>query len=181
MESDKLILDNLNLIYFVLQKMGLYNEREYYYDIGLIALVRAARQFDESKGYTFTTYATMAIRNEICVDMRRAKADKRKANFNTVSLDSVIYQNKEGDDITLMDTISSDINIEEELIEKERMKTLKNAITTLTIKERKVLKYYLMYDMSQRQIAEKIGCTQAHISRIYQRIIKKLQEKMKGE
>lgn len=35
-ERDELILNNLELIYFVLKKLNLYDKRDYYYDIGLI-------------------------------------------------------------------------------------------------------------------------------------------------
>ena len=49
MNKNDLVLDNTNLIYYVLQKMNLYNQREYYYDIGMMGLVKAASTFDPNK------------------------------------------------------------------------------------------------------------------------------------
>jgi DNA-directed RNA polymerase specialized sigma subunit len=49
MNKDELILNNTNLIYRVLQKMNLYDQREYYYEIGLLGLIKAAYNFDSSK------------------------------------------------------------------------------------------------------------------------------------
>ena len=178
MESDNLILENLNLIHFVIKRMGLSHRHDYYYDIGLIGLIRAARQFDESKGYLFSTYASRTIQNEICVDMRRNRSEKRKANFNTISLDTPIYKNSDGDEILLIDAIPSDENIEEKILEKEQMDQLKKAISTLTDREKEILNYYIIHDMTQKEIAEKMNFTQSYISRRLQIIVKKLKEKL---
>lgn len=180
MENDNLILENLNLIHFVIKKMELGDKHDYYYDIGLMALIRAARQFDESKGYTFSTYATMAIQNEICYDMRRNNSDKRKANLNTISLDAPAYQDGEDNEITLMEMIPDDIDIEEVLIEKERIQMLRKAITTLTAREQEILKYYIIYDMTQAEIAKQMGYSQSYISRMFQIIVRKLRYRMRG-
>lgn len=37
---DELIVNNLELIYFVLKKLNLYDKRDYYYDIGLMRFSR---------------------------------------------------------------------------------------------------------------------------------------------
>ena len=180
MESNRLILDNLNLIYFTIQKMGLYDRHEYYYDIGLMGLIKAARQFDESKGYTFSTYAGTIIHNEILADIKSNTYDKRKANLNAISLDSPAYPDNEDGEITLIETIPSNVDIEKGLIKKEQIQMLRKAIATLTDKEKLILKYYIYDDKTQKEIAEIMGHTQSYISRLFQIIIRKLRYRMRG-
>ena len=53
--KEKLILDNINLIYMVLKRYNLYNQLDEYYDIGMIGLVKGANTFSEDKGYKVST------------------------------------------------------------------------------------------------------------------------------
>ena len=87
---DDLILDNVSLIYYVLKKMNLYKNADEYYDIGMIGLIKAADTFNESKGYTFSTYGISCIRSELLGYIRRQNSNKRKANYNTISLEMKI-------------------------------------------------------------------------------------------
>ena len=63
--KEKLILDNINLIYMVLKRYNLYNQLDEYYDIGMIGLVKGANSFSEDKGYKVSTYLTSCITYEI--------------------------------------------------------------------------------------------------------------------
>ena len=45
--KNELIENNINLVYHVIKQLGLYNKLEDYYDVGLIGLVKAAKNFDE--------------------------------------------------------------------------------------------------------------------------------------
>lgn len=51
--NDELVLNNLNLIYYVMHKNGFGHKLEEYYDVGLIGLVKAARDYDPSKRCSF--------------------------------------------------------------------------------------------------------------------------------
>ena len=57
--KEKLILDNINLIYMVLKKYNLYNQLDEYYDIGMIGLVKGANTYSGDKGYKTSTYLIM--------------------------------------------------------------------------------------------------------------------------
>lgn len=175
MNRDDLVLDNINLIYFVIQKMGLLDKKEIYYDSGIIALVRAAQEFDESKGYNFSTFATTAIYNEICKDIKASKTDKRKANYNTLSLDMEIG---EEEDATLLDLIPSNVDVEKEVIRKIQREEVYKAIQTLTNKEKQILKYYVEGNLNQGEIARILGNSQAYVSRRLQIIAEKLRKKI---
>lgn len=47
--NEDLILNNEKLIYMVLKQMHLYDNRDHYYDIGMIGLVKAANNFNPNK------------------------------------------------------------------------------------------------------------------------------------
>lgn len=178
--NEELIINNINLIYYILKKMGLYDKREIYYDIGLLGLVKAADTFIEDKGYTFSTYAGNCIMNEIRHHVRKEKANKRKANYNTISLDEPIYNDEEGHEMTLLDTLNSDIDIEKELIDKEQKELMYKALSNLNKTEISVLNYYYGLNgfnkLKQREIAEELNITQTYVSRIINKSIKKIKE-----
>ena len=181
-DRDKLILDNINLIYYVLKQYGLYKSTDEYYDICMIGLVKAANTFDESKGYTFSTYGISCIRSELFGYLRKEKNNKRIANYKTISLDTTVYEN-EGKEITLLDTLSSDTDIEEEIITKEQQELFIEALKVLDDVELKVLSY--MYgingceELTQFEISKIVGFSQANVSRVGKRAINKIKYYLK--
>ena len=71
MYDEKLVLDNVNLIYLVLKKLGLYNNHEEYFDLGMIGLVKGAKTFNKELGYNASTYLYRCIYNEIYCHLRK--------------------------------------------------------------------------------------------------------------
>ena len=180
---DDLILDNVNLIYYVLKKMNLYKNADEYYDICMIGLIKAANTFNESKGYTFSTYGISCIRSELLGYLRRQNSSKRKANYNTVSLEMSVYQENDGKEITLLDTLPSNDNVEEEIIVNEEKELLIEALNILDDKELLVISYMFGingYDeIKQKDIATKLGMQQGSVSRIGKRAINKMRYYLK--
>lgn len=183
MYDESLVTDNINLIYFVLKKMHLYNKIEEYYDVGMIGLCKAAKGFDPSKGYVFNTYASRCINSEILTYIRRKKANTRKANYNTISLNTIIYSNGEDSEITLENLLPSKINIEEEVIKKEQIKQLYIALSKLNERELDIISslYGLngVKQLTQMELKEKYNLSQAQISRIKNKSIDKLRKLLK--
>ena len=181
-DRDKLILDNINLIYYVLKQYGLYKNKDEYYDICMIGLIKAADTFNESKGYTFSTYGISCIRSELFGYLRKEKNNKRIANYKTISLDTTVCEN-EGKEITLLDTLSSDTDIEEEIINKEQQELFIEALKVLNDIELKVLSY--MYgingceELTQFEISKIVGFSQANVSRVGKRAINKMKYYLK--
>lgn len=180
---DDLILDNINLIYYVLKKMNLYKKADEYYDIGMIGLIKAADTFDESKGYTFSTYSSRCIRSELLGYIRRENSNKRKSNYNTISLEMTIYQENDDREINLIDTLPSKVNIEEEIIANEEKELLEEALKILNDKELLVISYMFGingYDeIKQKDIATILGMQQGSVSRIGKRAINKMKYYLK--
>ena len=180
---DDLILDNVNLIYYVLKKMNLYKNADEYYDICMIGLIKAANTFNESKGYTFSTYGISCIRSELLGYLRRQNSSKRKANYNTVSLEMSVYKENDGKEITLLDTLPSNDNVEEEIIVNEEKELLIEALSILDDKELLVISYMFGingYDeIKQKDIATILGMQQGSVSRIGKRAINKMKYYLK--
>lgn len=178
---EDLVLENVNLIYFVLKQMNLYQQTDYYYDIGLIGLVKAANNFNEDKKMAFSTFAAKCIRHEIWGDIRHNNALQRKSNKNTISLDTIIGHDEDNDS-TLKDLIPSDFNLEDYVIEREKRRLVREAIRTLHPNERRLLRLiYGPEEFTQVQVAKMYNTTQSNISRKIKKIIKKLQNKIKYE
>ena len=68
-EREYLVLDNLNLVHYILQKKfhrkPYTDEYEDYFQEGCIGLIISAIRFDESKGFKFSTYASATISGSI--------------------------------------------------------------------------------------------------------------------
>lgn len=68
-EQRLLVENNHNLIYYYANRNRL--DLEEYYDVLAIGLCKAAKYYNESSGYAFTTYAMKALKNEHLQHMRK--------------------------------------------------------------------------------------------------------------
>lgn len=176
MMRDELIINNINLVHYVIQKMHLRHRSDEYFDVGLIGLVKAANSFNSNKGYKFSTMATTCIRNQIL------HAISKEPKVKPISLDIVVHNEDGHQMVTLLDTIKSDFDIEEHMIKREQYDVLNKALLALTDSELIILKlYYGEQNLSQDEVAVLMGGTQSNISRKIKKIIKKLRKEiMKG-
>lgn len=177
LSSDKehLVLDNQRLVHYLVQKLGVAPNSSDYEDIvsiGTIGLVKAAITFDTSKNITFATYASRCINNEIFMHYRKANK-----YANDISIDEPIGDDGEGKELTLVDTIADpDSNFVEKIVDKEEfIKVVGTVLNCLEGKHRIAL-LYLMADVSQREIAEKLNISQSYVSRIEAKATQKVQK-----
>ena len=99
------------LIREILKKYKL--DYEEYYDVALIGLAKAYKNFDESKGYKFHTLAYNCIKNSLLQQIQTDNYQKRKGSKTNVS----IYT-KLSEDFEIIDTLKSEDNVEQEVITK---------------------------------------------------------------
>jgi len=83
---------------------------------------------------------------------------------------------KDGNERELIETLPAKDN-QEELIDKLLLRT---AIESLSERDRKIIVLRYFRDMTQSEVAEKIGVSQVQVSRIESRIIKEFREKLTG-
>ena len=99
--EEKLVKHNMRLVAHVAQKYKLKFEQNELISVGSIGLLKAIKTYRDSKGSSFSTYATRCIENEILMMIR---ANKKYAN--QVYLDDAIMSDKDGNEISLIDVVA---------------------------------------------------------------------------
>ncbi len=177
LSSDKedLVLNNKGLVHYLVKKLGVTPNSSDYEDIvsiGTIGLIKAAITFDTSKNTTFATYASRCINNEIFMHHRRTNK-----HANDISFDEPIKEDDKGNGITLADTIGDpESNFVEEIADKEEYIKLVRIVLNCLEGKHRIALLYLMADVSQTEIAEKLNISQSYVSRIEAKATKKVQE-----
>jgi RNA polymerase sporulation-specific sigma factor len=141
--------------------------KEDYIQEGLIGLLKAVRTYDETKGFSFSTYAWRCIKNSVISELRRFE---RNGIRNEVSMDEI----SEG---MLEEVSGTAINSpESEYIDKESSAQLHDTIfSVLSTYESKVFGMYLA-EISYSQIASRLGKDIKSIDNAIQRIKNKLKK-----
>lgn len=175
-----LVERNLRLVAHIVKKYS-YPGKEVddLISIGTVGLIKAIDSFDGSKGTRLATYAAKCIENEILMLIRNNKKTK-----NEVYLQDPIGIDKEGNEISLMDVLSSDEDSIIEIVEsKIQIKKLYSKINTcLSEREKNVveMRYGLLEGKAktQREIAKILGISRSYVSRIEKRALKKLNKEL---
>lgn len=176
--KDILIEHNLRLVAHVAKKyQNVDEDMEDMISIGCIGLIKAIDTFDAGKG-RLATYACRCIDNELLMLLRSKKKTSRE-----ISLYEPIGQDKEGNEIHLVDVIEQnqpDILESMELTGNiRRLFALMDA--NLTPRERQVLiMRYGLYgnrEVTQSEIGERLGISRSYVSRIEKKALGKLREK----
>lgn len=167
---EELAKDNLNLIYFALKQLNLYNKDgiDDYFDLGLIGLVKGLKTYSENKG-AISTYLISCIKNEITMELRNQKAAKRNNGVKPISINTPTT-----DKLTIEDCLESNLNILEDAIKNEQVKELHTAITMLKPVEKRVIIDIYFKNKTQLEIAKELGFRQSYVSRIKTKAINKL-------
>lgn len=177
MQEEQMILDNINLVYLVLKQMNLYKDREEWFDVGVIGLIKGIKGYNPDYGLAVSTFACRCIKNEILLEIRKNNSNKRKVNMNCVSLEKEIYNNGTTEPILLKDQIPSKYDLEQEVIKNDVMENLLN---NLNDKERYVLLHtYGLFGnevYKQSRMSKELKKSQTMISRILKKAIGKIKE-----
>lgn len=140
--------------------------------------MKGVTTFDPSKGARLATYAARCVENEILMYFR---AQRKSAQ--DVSLSDYIDTGADGAPLELMDVISEDRDLLEELTAREAEALVRRAVEKcLTEQERQVirLRYGLEGEepLRQRQVAERTGISRSYVSRIEKRALEKLRAEL---
>lgn len=173
-----LIVRNLRLVAHVAKKYQNADEdMDDLISIGCIGLIKAIDTFDDRKG-RLATYACRCIDNELLMLLRGKKKMSRE-----ISLFEPIGQDKEGNEIHLMDIIEQQ---QPDIIEDmERAGNIRKLFSlmekTLSDREKKIL--MLRYGLcgnpeaTQSEIGKTMGISRSYVSRIEKKALQKLREK----
>ena len=170
-----LIERNLRLVAHVVKKyQNIDEDMDDMISIGCVGLIKAIDTFDVNKG-RLATYACRCIDNEILMMLRNKKKTSRD-----VSLYEPIGQDKEGNEIHLMDILEQD---QRDIVEDMELQNLKTKLARgikerLTEREREIviLRYGLSggHEMTQNEIGQLFGISRSYVSRIEKKALQKL-------
>ena len=176
---DKLIEHNLRLVVHVIKKYYANTmEQDDLISVGTIGLIKAINTFNVGKGARLATYAARCIDNEILMHFR---AQKKCAQ--DVSMSEPIDVDNEGNPLTLMDVVSMDDTVGDEIDLKIRVEQLYDVLGKMKDareKEILVLRYGLYGNdfHTQRQVAKKLDISRSYVSRIEKKALATLQKEM---
>ncbi len=174
-----LIERNLRLVAHIMKKYyAVVSDQEDLISIGTIGLIKGITTFDHTKGARLATYAARCVENEILMHFRA----QRKSSQD-VSLSDYIETGADGAALSLMDVVSDEEDLLEQVSTREAIRQLRHAVdAVLTPQERQViaLRYGLQDGRSyrQREVAQVTGISRSYVSRIEKRALKKLRAAM---
>ncbi|HDX9674325.1 TPA: RNA polymerase sporulation sigma factor SigK [Bacillus cereus] len=142
--------------------------------IGTIGLIKAIESYSAGKGTKLATYAARCIENEILMHLRVLKKTKKD-----VSLHDPIGQDKEGNEISLIDILKSESEDVIDMIQLSmELEKIKEYIDILDEREKEVIvkRFGLGLDKekTQREIAKALGISRSYVSRIEKRALMKM-------
>ena len=173
--KDILLEHNLRLVVFLAKKYentGV--DLEDLVSIGTIGLIKGINTFSKEKNIKLATYASRCIDNETLRYLRKNKRIKSE-----VSIDASLSFDVDGNELHLEDVLGTDSDIVTKGIEEETERNLMiNEVMRLRPRDRDImiLRYGLLGhdELTQKEVAEKLGISQSYISRIEKKVIKRL-------
>lgn len=175
--KNELIEHNLRLVAHIIKKYYSSSvQQDDLISIGTIGLIKAINTFDPDKGTRLATYAARCIENEILMQFR---AQKKTAQ--DISVNEPIDTDSEGNPLTLMDIISTENEIVEDIYKITMLKKLSTEVGRIKDPREKsiiMMRYGLdgMRPMTQLEVSKKLNISRSYVSRIEKKALKELRK-----
>ena len=182
-EARKLLVEhNLRLVVYIAKRFentGIYIED--LVSIGTIGLIKAINTFNPTKNIKLATYASRCIENEILMYIRKHSSERAE-----ISIDEPLNTDWDGNELLLSDILSSDDDrISFEIEQYEERQRVRRAVYGLDAREREIieLRYGLncKRELTQKEVADKLGISQSYISRLEKKIIARLKVEIEAK
>ena len=175
----RLIEHNLRLVVFIARRFENTGVNlEDLISIGSIGLIKAIGTYRRDKNIKLATYASRCIENEILMHIRKISGQKTE-----VSLDEPINMDYDGNELLLSDILGTDENVVTGRLEDEvELILLRSALKELPPREQELI--WMRYglegrtEMTQKEVAQKMGISQSYISRLEKKIMLKLRKEI---
>ena len=177
--KQRLVEHNLRLVVYIARRFentGI--NLEDLISIGTIGLIKAIGTYRLDKKIKLATYASRCIENEILMHIRKTANQKTE-----VSLDEPINRDCDGNELLLSDILGTD----EDMILRPReddvdLCVLRQALKELPDREREIvlMRFGLegRKELTQKEVAQKMGISQSYISRLEKRIMQRLKKEL---
>lgn len=178
---NKLVEHNLRLVAHIIKKYyGIQSEQDDLVSIGTIGLIKAINTYKPDKKIRLSSYASRCIENEILMHFRNAKKSSQD-----ISLNETIDTDKDGNPLTLLDIMSVDDNILDNLDLKLNSQKLGQFIKEeLDEREKKIiiLRYGLngKKPLTQKEVAKLLDISRSYVSRIETKALKVLRRRFEN-
>ena len=146
--------------------------------IGTIGLIKAISTYRLEKNIKLATYASRCIENEILMHIRKIAGQKVE-----VSLDEPINMDYDGNELLLSEILGTDEDVIMRPFEDDvDIKLLRQALCQLPDREREIvtMRFGLegRKELTQKEVAQKLGISQSYISRLEKRIMLRLKKEL---
>lgn len=175
-----LIEHNLRLVAHIAKKYADEKNLEDLISIGTIGLIKGINTFNPKKNSKLSTYISRCIENEVLMFMRSS----RKLS-NEVSIDESIGTDREGNNMTFSDVLTTDnADISDIISGKLEAQKLYAAMKkTLSPNEINIIcwRYGLgnQKKKTQKEIADILGISRSYVSRIEKKCLERLAKELK--
>ena len=146
--------------------------------IGTIGLIKAINTFRADKNIKLATYASRCIENEILMYLRKNSSQRTE-----VSLDEPLNTDWDGKELLLSDVLGTEGDVVMRPIEADvDRKLLRDAVATLSGREQEIITMRFglggRRELTQKEVADRLGISQSYISRLEKRIITRLRREI---
>ena len=146
--------------------------------IGTIGLIKAVNTFRTDKNIKLATYASRCIENEILMYLRKNSRERTEVSF-----DEPLNTDWDGKELLLSDVLGTDDDVVMRPIEEAAdRQILHNAVDKLSPREKDIISLRFGLDgrqeLTQKEVADRMGISQSYISRLEKRIILRLRREI---
>ena len=174
-----LIEHNLRLVVFIARRFENTGVNlEDLISIGTIGLIKAIGTYRTDRNIKLATYASRCIENEILMHIRKISSQKTE-----ISLDEPINLDYDGNELLLSDILGTDEDLILRPLEDDvDICVLRKAVHELPVREREII--FMRFgleghkELTQKEVAQKMGISQSYISRLEKRIMLRLRKEM---
>ena len=177
-----LIEHNLRLVVYIAKKfdntgVGV----EDLISIGTIGLIKSINTFKPDKNIKLATYASRCIENEILMYFRSTRK-----NASEMLLSDVLDTDGAGNNLSLIDILSEDDDMDEHLQADEVSRALRRCIgEVLDAREAEIIRLRYAIGggeaLTQRETAQRCGISRSYVSRIEKKAIEKLRAALQAD
>lgn len=179
-EARRILIErNLRLVAYLVKK---YNSsdlpQEDLISIGTIGLIKAINTFRTDKNIKLATYASRCIENEILMYLRKNSGSRVEVSF-----DEPLNTDWDGKELLLSDVLGTDSDVVMRPIEADAdRQMLAEAVAKLSPRERDIITMRFGLgggrELTQKEVADRLGISQSYISRLEKRIILRLRREI---
>ena len=177
-----LIERNLRLVAHIIKKYYThYDDTDDLISIGTIGLIKGINTYRPDKGVRLATYASKCAENEILMYFRSTRK-----NASEMLLSDVLDTDGDGNNLSLIDILSEDDDMDEHLQADEVSRALRRCIgEVLDAREAEIIRLRYAIGggeaLTQRETAQRCGISRSYVSRIEKKAIEKLRAALQAD